>query len=969
MSFEFLDPRWLWLGLLAGPMVWLIWRRPPVIAPTRQWVATALRLGCLLLLCASASGATAVRSTDDVATVFLIDHSDSIRPEMRARQEAFVREAIHSMNAGDQAAVIVFGRDALVEFLPDERPRFSELTSIPDASATDLSAALRLAAGVFPPSTYRRVVILTDGVETLGSLEDEAVAARTAGIEIDAVELGRSTDAEVLVERVRAPERVRTDEVFDVKVTLRSRQDTKGRLVLLQNGQVVGARRVQIPGGLRPVVATIPVRAQEAGFDTFEAVLEPESDTVTQNNRGIAYTRVTGEAKVLIVSGAESRGRPLTRALRAGGIHVVTGGVGRLPTDLTGMAAYDSIILENVSATDLTRGQLNGLRAYVRDIGGGLVAVGGPDAYGPGGWWKTPLEEALPVEMTLKEKEHYPAVAVGFAIDKSGSMSGTDVRGNSKIDIAREAIIQSMDLLSERDSVAVYAFDSASQEVVPATKLSQRDLILDNVASIRAGGGTDLYPGLRDAIHAVNGTNAAIKHVLVLSDGQTAPADFDTLLREARANKITVSTVAIGSDADVYTMRRIADTGGGRSYVTPDAESVPRIFTRETILVARNYVIEEPFRPVIRTSGGVLRGLTGQSMPPLRGYVGTTKKAQATEWLATHHDDPLLATWRFGLGKSAAWTSDAEGRWATAWLPWGGYPKLWTQVVRWTLPDVTEGGLQARAEIESSGVLKVTVEAAGDGGTYQNMGDVRADVVDPDGESVSLTLRQTGPGRYIGVTRAPKIGAYLVSVTLRDGETVKARSITGAAIAYSPEYRFATADQGLLARATEETGGQLLVEAADAFRPPAVPARVPREVWPLLLWMAAGLFVLDVAVRRVAIGREELARMWAATGGRLFDRSRAGAATHVGALQQAKARSHQPPPPSTAAEEKPAYQPPEPRAGASDTVGKLRRKVEKPAAGKPAAPADGPGPPPPPLSEEPGTLAGRLLKRKQERED
>lgn len=958
MTLEFLNPRWLFLLLLAGPILYLMFARPPALGGPRRWIATALRLAVLLLLIASAAGATAVRKTKEVATVFLVDHSDSVRPAMREAQNEFIKRAVDEMRPGDQAAMVVFGRDALVEFLPDERPPIEEITSIPDASATDLAGAVRLASGVFPPSKHRRIVLLTDGVETLGSLEEEAAAAATAGVEIDVVQLGRTGGPEVLVERVRAPQRVREEEVFDVRVSLRARQETTGKLILLKNGKLAGSRRVTVPGGLRPHIVTFPVRARQSGFDTFEAVLTADNDTIPQNNRGIAYTRVVGEAKVLLVSEARQKGKPLQRAIEAGGIHVVRGGAGDLPGNLTGLAGYDAVILENVTATSMTRRQLAGLRAYVRDIGGGLVAVGGPDAYGPGGWWKTPLEEALPVEMTLKEKEHYPAVAVAFAIDKSGSMSGVDAGGTAKIDIAKEAIIQAMELLSDRDYVAVYGFDSASQEVVKPTKLSERDSIIDEVASLRAGGGTDLFVGLDDAIDAAASTNAAIKHVIVLSDGQTAPGDFQGILGKAREKNVTVSAVAIGGDADAFTMRRIAEAGNGRVYVTPNADAVPRIFTRETILVARNYIIEEPFVPAVRTSGGMIRGLN--AMPQLKGYVGTTKKPAATEWLTTHHDDPLLATWRFGLGKSVAWTSDAEGRWAQQWMGWPGYPKMWTQLVRWTLPDVGDQGLLARAEIDTSGVLKITVEAEGEGG-YQNLGNVQAEVVDPDGEQVTLQLRQTGPGRYIGVTRAPKVGAYLVGVTMRDGDTVTARTVTGAAISYSPEYRFSTTDTGLLARASQRTGGQVLTTPELAFREPEHPARVPREIWPLLLWIAAGLFLMDVAVRRVSIGRDELVRAWNATVGRLIPARVAAQPTHVSALTAKTKQRRQ------SEQVRPPVQAPPPDQVPSGIAG-LRRNVESKRKPTPAVspPKDGGAskkPTAPPPADSGGSLAGRLLTR------
>ena len=299
-------------------------------------------------------------------------------------------------------------------------------------------------------------------------------------------------------------------------------------------------------------------------------------------------------------------------------------------------------------------------------------------------------------------------------------------------------------------------------------------------------------------------------------------------------------------------------------------------------------------------------------------------------------------------------------------MGWPGYPKMWTQLVRWTLPDVGDQGLLARAEIDTSGVLKITVEAEGEGG-FQNLGNVQAEVVDPDGDQVTLQLRQTGPGRYIGVTRAPKVGAYLVGVTMRDGDTVTARTVTGAAISYSPEYRFSTTDTGLLARASQRTGGQVLVNPELAFREPEDPARVPKEIWPLLLWIAAGMFMADVAVRRVSIGRDELRAVWNATLGRLVPARGPAQPTHVSALTAAKKQREE-----TA---QPVVQPP-PQTPASKVpsgIAGLRRNVESkrktPPKVEPPPPSSQSKPTAAPRGEEGGSLAGRLLSRVKKDQD
>lgn len=973
-SFAIHEPKWLLLLLLVPAFAWVAHRHRTPLSPFRRWSALALRTAALALLALALAGFTLMRVHHDLAVLFLVDGSDSVPGQARNDGLAFIAEATENMRASDRAGIVVFGRDALVETVPRagfEAP--GKLVSVVDPTASDLASAVRVAAGVFPADAKKRVVVLSDGLQTRGNLEEEAVAAASAGIQIDYLPLSRRQGAEVLVERVQAPPRAAQDEAFEVQVIVRPFQDTTATVRLFRDGTLVAERDTKLEAG-KPRVVVFPQKLEEGGFFTYEAVIEPAKDTIAQNNSAIGYTRVSGIPRVLIVSMARARGKYLEGALATGGFDVDVAGPEAIGTSLTDVARYDSIILENVAATALTKAQMEVLRSFVRDFGGGLVAVGGDQAYGVGGWDETPLEEVMPVDMTLKETEQHPAVCLMIVIDKSGSMEGTDASGVSKMQMAKEAAIAAVQLLSNRDKVGVIGFDDASQIMFPPTKLTpgNKTKIIEAIGAMGGGGGTNFFPALEDGLKEANSSGAAVKHVLLASDGQSSPGDIAGLTARYQASGVTLSSIAIGADADQHTMEDLAKRGGGRYYYSPEAESIPRIFSRETILVARNYIVEEPFTPAIKTGGGLIRGFESIAIPTIAGYVGTTKKEQATLWMETHKGDPLLVSWRVGLGKSIAFTSDAEARWAKSWVDWEGYPKFWTQVVRFSLGARETSGLTASATIDADGVMRIEAEASDPAGNFANFKEVRAEVVGPDRKRAEVALRQTGPGRYAAVHRAEKVGAYLVTVAMSGGAggagagqegEIAARAIAGAAISYSPEYRISAGDGGLLARVASRTGGLALAAPEAVFRPPEQPARVPKEVTAHLLWAAALLFLLDVAIRRVIIGRETFDKLLGRARGVLAPVSVPGAPTHIGGLAAAKGRGGRP-----AAD---AMSRPRP----ADDVGTPPARTEPPSAGpqrpviRPSAPApvnpDAPPPTPPAAPSTPGSgnLAGSLLDR------
>ncbi|MHB2017913.1 MAG: VWA domain-containing protein, partial [Candidatus Xenobia bacterium] len=703
---------------------------------------------------------------------------------------------------------------------------------------TDISRALRLASATFPENVHKRIVLLTDGNENQGDAAAEAQLAKARGIELWTVPYPEETTPEVLVESVSLPPRVDLDAPFEVKVVVRSTQETDGILRLSQNGTEVARSAVHLHAG--PNVFFLPRITDKPGAYRYEATIEAAADTRPENNTASAVTFVAGRPRVLYLTGYNGRPGFLPSVLKAQGIDVDVGTSQDFPTTLDGLAGYRAVIFSNLPATELSDAQMKLLASYVRGLGGGFAMLGGPDSFGAGGWYGTPVEEILPVSMDLRKKKLLPTIAIAIAIDKSGSM-GELTGGVEKMLLAREAAIATLDLIGPQDQIGVVCFDEAAYWTVPLQPAVKRPEIADEIATIRPGGGTDMYPALQEAYQALKGATAVVKHIIVLSDGETAPRDFDTLLSHIEADHITVSTVAVGVDADQHFMAHLAELGKGRAYYTDQPSVLPRIFTKDTILASRRAVSEKPFLPQRSDDAlSLLRGVPIEQAPPLLGYVLTSPRDRAQTPLLGPDGDPLLSGWRIGLGKSIAFTCDDGRRWARPWASWQPSRTFFTQMVRWLFSDVPDASFAVDAT-QQGGHLRLQVDASDDSGQFQNFLDLQATVSGPS--TLHLPLHQTAPGRYVAEADLPQTGSYVV--TVQDPKSDRQRRVA-IDYPYSPEFSQTGTNHSLMARLGRPAGPH------DRFfaRPPT-PVYRPQDVWWPLALCALLLFPIDIAIRRV----------------------------------------------------------------------------------------------------------------------
>jgi uncharacterized membrane protein len=533
------------------------------------------------------------------------------------------------------------------------------------------------------------------------------------------------------------------------------------------------------------------------------------------------------------------------------------------PATLTQLGDYAGVVIVDTPARTMPPELLKILPAYVQELGRGLAMIGGIDSYGAGGYRRAPadsigrsLEDVLPVNLDPLDTSKQPDLALVMVIDRSGSMqeaSGTSSR--TKLDLAKEAVYQASLGLSKRDQIGLVVFDDLAETVLPMQQLPPAADIERALSNFSAGGGTNIRPGVEQAAQALAATNARIKHVLLLTDG-IADSNYGDLIDQMRSQGITISTIAIGSDANPN-LADIAKRGGGRFIRVERAEQVPALFLQETVIVAGRDIVEQPVTPIIALQSPIVRDLGG--LPQLYGYNGVETKPAARTILVTPDGKPLLAQWQYGLGRSVAWTSDMQGKWAKDWVGWDQFPRFVGGLVDLLLPPRDSGALTLRTTTAGAqSVLELT--AVDPQGRPLNDLVLQSRLVAPDSTGSTLRFNQVSPGRYRAIAETGNPGVYLAQVAAADANGQSVGVVTsGLAVSYSLEYSDQRSNPQLLRDMATISAGRFGPPATAAFDPSPQIVGSVREIGLPLLWLALLLWPFDIATRRLMLRASDIA--------------------------------------------------------------------------------------------------------------
>ncbi|MCH1494522.1 MAG: VWA domain-containing protein, partial [Rubripirellula sp.] len=895
----------IYLLLLAIlPLIWWMGAGPlRVLGPVRRWLAMSLRTILWLMVVLALAGVQWVWTSDRMTVMYILDQSESIPASKRQLMLDYVIDSVRehrNREREDRAGIIVFGRQAAIEIPPfdDDIPEIGKLESLQTpVDATNLESALNLAQASMPEDTARRIVIITDGNENMGQASAVATRLTQSGIGIDIVPIVLDTPSEVVVEKIDLPSDLRKGQPFEARVVLSQYSDREnpqpvsGKIRIKQSVRGEESLLMEEPLVLNPGKNVVPIQHQidQPAAYVYEAEFIPDTsqdDAIRKNNAATAYTYVKGSGRVLLIQEASRAGDYdlLIQSLRDANIEVVNETNERLFGSLAELQAYDAVILagvprvsgeESSSITSFSDEQIDMLVSNTQQLGAGLLMIGGPEAFGAGGWTGTKLEKAMPVDFQIKNSKVKATGALALIMHASEMPQGNYWQ---KV-IAKAAIEQ----LGPSDYAGVlhwtmrgdaWLWGGTDGNLGMLEVGGNRQAMLARIGKMTPGDMPQFEPAMKMAVAGLAACPAAVKHCVIISDGDPSPPNASTIQAFIN-NKISISTVAVASHGltESKRLQDIAEATGGKYYSVADGRALPRIFQREARRVSRPLVYEPDGGavPQIIFPHESMLGID-KVLPPITGFVLTQTKDSPLAQVLIQSPKPespenatIAATWTYGLGRTAVITTDAGARWAASWSNWDGYQKLHSQIVRWLMRPTGDTGQFSISSTTRDGEVEVVVNALSDDDAYLNFLDVQATVIAPDLTSVPLRLRQSAPGRYVGSFPATQTGSYFVNVIPGIGNPPLS---TGVSVPYSSEYRIRKSNLSLIdalagQAPTGGTTGQVFPALdtstnarnpnANPFRAGLAPARRMQDAWPWFVLVASCVLLGDIFIRRVAI--------------------------------------------------------------------------------------------------------------------
>ncbi|MCS6977151.1 MAG: VWA domain-containing protein [Gemmatales bacterium] len=912
---------WVLLLLLGLPvLIWHSYKPLRVLGELRCWIVIALRSAVITALILALADIRTYKDDDSQTLLILLDRSYSMpqelqdvqQPEGATRRDVrfdrlaeAIREATRQRpNRRDRIAVITFARRPRLEF-PAANLSELDLRNIPeptDRASTDIAAAIRLALASFPEGSGRRILLISDGNENRGDALKEARTARLNGVPIDVVPIKYQYDNEVVAERIDVPKEAVENRDLPIRIILRNYSDKRisGTIHLWR---LAGDRELRVPlkvtldPGLNVLSLRWPAElGQPVGSFSYRAVFVPDglpSDR-PDNNEVTAPVIVRGEGRrvLFVVPSRDTEDwKPLLEALQTSRQQTPQGDRKRLQIDVripeqipsendprfADLSNYDAIFFFNIPADLVPPEKQEALRKTIRDQGCGFVMIGGPDSFGAGRWQGEPLEEALPLDTSIKTLK--VQVKGGLVLIMHASEMA---QGNYwQKEIARLAVNK----LSPQDEVGIlyYGYPGGHIWHVELQPIGlNRSKILRKITEMAPGDMPEFDTPFRMAHKALTDPLKGLgaRHIILISDGDHGLLQDRRFLDVLRRDRVTVTTVGITTHgpAAQQALAAISQPVGGRHYPVNDPAELPAIYIKETRVINQSFIYDHQFEPKFTAErADPLREWT-KPLPPLHGYVRTQpKESQLVQVLLRSpvpgdELNPILAQWQYGLGRVAAFTSDARGGntgWARDWLkePEGVFNEFWSRILDWSLRNVDESGLSLSSRYEG-GKVRITLTDNRDKESRAKtpLSSLQVIVSAPGSkESRTVNLSPVGAGVYEAVVEAEGSGSYTATVSgMLEGDGSKGRPLILArdafTVPYSTEFSAVKSNEGLLAEIARESGGRVLDEntlaQADLFPQDRPPARDMRPIWYWLVLLAAFLLLADVAVRRISVDPE-----------------------------------------------------------------------------------------------------------------
>lgn len=875
----FAAPQWLWLAAALPLLVALDAARGWGTASVGRRIGSGLLRALIFAGLIVALADPRAHKREQVAHVIMVlDRSASI-PD-GALSEAIARATALRQEAGAQVRVglVLFDDEPEVAVFPGRAWDIPDPLRTESVEISDIDEALQLALGLIPADEAGEIVLFTDGRPTASAEGYQGTAIATAaahGVKVHTVVLAPDRRDAAVTGVVLTQRDARPGATVEGQVELDgSAEPVKGTVEVKLGDKVIASTAVTLGAGETlkvPFSHQLDTRIEPGTAEIAADFVpdDPAADPNPDNNHGLATLVVGNPPKIRIVTGEEHDAKSLARALRAERMDVEIVTVGELTAAHEDLSETDLVILANAPALPVPGGAsmserfIASLSRWV-DAGGGLVVLGGPMSYDMGGYNTSELARILPVRLDQVDPEIESAATIIIILDKSGSMSAFAGLSKTKMQLADEGAVASIRLLRSFDKIAVMSVTETVHWEVPMQPVHNPAALERKVLSITAsGGGIYVYTSMAAARAQMKKTDTPLRHVILFSDAADSEEQVEgvaygsgsgtgrttqALAREMRAEGITTSVIGIGTDDDSDTefLREVAKAGGGRFYLTADAAKLRGLFVEETERLVDSSLHEAKFRPTVKVPHAATAGIDYAGGPQLLGYQEIAARSTAEVLLVGPNDDPIMTTWRYGLGQVVAWSSDAGPRWSEAWLTWDGYGQQWTQVARWALRS--RAGDETALEVDFQGGRgQLRVARRGDDGLTLDEGGLRARVT-AGGDTTELSLSSDDPGLWHAQFRTRSDTSYHIEVIDDAGKILAEQTI---APPPSAELRHRTADEAWVAAVSERTGGQRDPSALTAEVRASVTTDVQR-LWPWFALLSLVLLPLDAMLRRPA---------------------------------------------------------------------------------------------------------------------
>ena len=834
------------LTLILLVIEWLVYIRQVHTNKKLQYLI--VRIFAMLLIILAMAGITVSAKGKNTETVFVVDVSDSMG-ENTEDIISYINSQLADMPEDNSYAVVVFGEDASCWQFMTDSGTLPSFTADVISSSTNIEKAVQMGANIFDDDSYKRMVLITDGGENEG---DMSLAVKTLSgndIELICVQMESSfgESAEVYIDSLDVPSVIHEGDNYNVTVTVESNVETEAVLTLYEGRNVKEQRNILVTKGTNKFVFTDT--GESGTIASYKAVIEPVSDTEYVNNTYVTYAEIDARPRILLIEGTVGEAEEFEKVLEAANVDYDVVSPKAVPVTISALTEYKAVITLDVYYDDLKSGFISALDTYIKDYAGGYICIGGENSYALGGYKNTVLEDVLPVYMDLQGENEVPKLSMTMVIDQSGSMSSPATDGSpvTGLTLAKQAAIAATDELRTTDDVGVLAFDDTYNWVVPLSEASDIDSITEAIEAIGYGGGTSIYPALESAYEKTLESDAVLKHIILLTDGQDEYNNYDDLILKINEAGITVSTVAVGADADTETLQHLAEACGGRYYYTDVNNSIPRIFAQEVYLSTMTYLVNEEFYPVLTSSNRMTEGIFDDGIPALYGYVATTAKETADVILESENGDPVLATWQYGLGKTVAWCSDGTNEWTAEFALWEDYPYFWSNIINYVITD-TGSGEDVIEITEADNMTNISLETS----EYDSDTTVTAVITNDEGESFEVGLNAVKPGSFEADVDLSEVGVYSISIRKNSGDEIISSYNTAVASQYSKEYKFSDSDTNLEAFCTLAEG-EMLTLSDSIWTSAQKDVTVRKSLTMLFLILALLVLMFDIIIRRLAL--------------------------------------------------------------------------------------------------------------------